>query len=208
MSPRHLKTLLVVLLTCTCFSFVPAAAQGQRPRVIQRISLPDEPVEELEVEVGGRAVKLNSVFHAERNWLKGLKVKARNVSGRRIVFAELSLSVPQRGTMEYPLGITITYGQLPALDSPPAPEEKLVAPGQIFKLTLSDQTFDNAMSFLAEHQVTEIVEAKMTGLMIVFDDSTAWNNGNWLRRDLSRPYRWVPAKQDRAALTPGSRVHD
>ena len=195
MSSSYLKAFSVALLACVCVSVIPAVAQGPRERVIQRLSLPDEPVDELEVEVGGRAVKLNSFFAAERDWLKGLKVKAKNVSGRPIVYASISLGIPERGTMEHPLGVSIIYGKLPEAYTDPAPGQEAVAPGEVFKLKLSDQTFDTAMKFLAEHKVTEVIEARITGMMIIFADGTAWSNGGWLRRDLSHPWRWVPAKR-------------
>lgn len=194
MLSSHLKTLLAAFLTCAGLPCIPAAAQERRDRVVQRISLPDEPVDELEVEVGGRAVKLNSVFAAGHDWLKGLKVKARNTSERPIVFAQVLINVPKRGAMENPLGIPLSYGQMPSAESARPSTHRPVAPGEVFKLTLSDETFDTARSFLAEHQVTEIVEVKMSQLMVVFDDGTAWNDGSRLRRDPSHPNRWTTAR--------------
>lgn len=189
---NHLRALLAASLVCACFPSAPAAAQEQRGRVIQRIAFPDEPVDELEVEVGGRPVKLNSVFKAGQGWLKGLKVKAKNVSDRPIVFAEVYLNVPRLGTMEYPFGIPLRYGQPPSLEPTQPSEHKPVPPGKVFKLSLSDQVFQTTTNFLAEHQVTEVFEVKMARLMIVFDDGTAWNDGSRLHRDPSHPYRWVP----------------
>ncbi|HEX7956512.1 MAG TPA: hypothetical protein VF508_06200 [Pyrinomonadaceae bacterium] len=147
----------------------------------------------MEAEVGGRAIKLNSVFTAGRGWLNGLKVKARNISERPIVFAEVQIDVPKSGTMEYPLGIPLRYGQLPPVESADSSGQKSVPHDKIFKLILSDQAFETAMGFLAEHRVTEIVEVKMSHLMIVFDDGTAWNDGSLLRRDPAHPYRWKSA---------------
>lgn len=204
MSSSRLKALSAVLLAFACVSVIPAVAQGPRERVIHRISQPDEPVEDLEVEVGGRAVKLNSMFPAERDWLKGLKVKAKNVSGRPIIFADILLSIPERGTMGRPLGISVIYGKLPEPYTDPAPGQEAVAPGEVFQLKLSDQTFDTAMKFLAEHQVTEIIEARISRLMIVFADGTAWN-GRLLHRDLSHPWRWAPAKRGDLNAVSGSK---
>lgn len=203
MSSSRLKALSAALLAFACVSAIPTVAQGPRERVIHRISQPDEPVDELEVEVGGRPVKLNSFFAAERDWLKGLKVKAKNVSGRPIIFADILLSIPERGTMELPLGVSIIYGKLPEAYTDPAPGQEAVAPGEVFQLKLSGDMFDGAMKFLADHKVTEVIEARITGMMIVFADGTAWN-GRWLQRDLSHPWRWVPAKRSSATRTPGT----
>lgn len=202
MRPINLKALLVASLACACLPFVPAAAQEQAYRgyrVVRRVTLPDEPVDGLELEVGGRAVKLNSYFTAGRDWLKGSKLRARNVSDRAIVFAEVTLQVSKQGTMELPLGIPLRYGELPPLETAPDSRQKHIPPGKSFKLTLSDQTFETVMSYLAERQVTEVVEVRMSHVMVIFDDGTAWGEGRRLRRDPSGPYRWTTVEGSDAA---------
>lgn len=196
MPSRNLKALLAALLVCACLPFVTAAAQEQDegPRVVRRITLPDEPVDELELEVGGRPVKLNSIFTGRRNWLKGLKVKVRNVSDRPIVFAEVRLTVPKSGTMELPFGIVLRYGVLPPLEPVPNPKHKPVPPGEVFKLTLPDHSFTGVMSYLAEHGVTQVIDVTMTKLMVIYDDDSGWDGGSRMRRDRSQPYRWLSAK--------------
>lgn len=169
--------------------------------MVQRVAVPEEPIDGLELEIGGRAVKLNSYFTAGRDWLKGLKVKARNISDRPIVFAEIMLDVPKQGAMELPFGIPLRYGELPPLEPAPDSKQKHIPPGKVFKLSLSDQTFETVMSFLAERQVMEVVEVKMSQVMIIFDDGTAWNEGRRLRRDPSGPYRWTTGGDSGAAQT-------
>lgn len=187
--------LLTVLLAVVCLSFVPAGAQGERGRMIQRMPLPSDPFDGITPEVGGKAVKFNGVFNAGHDWLKGLKVKLRNRSGKNIIFAEALLNVPKMGTMELPLGIPVRYGQPPALDTPL--EVNPVKHGEAFKLSLSDQNFDSIMAFLAEHQVTDVVGVEMSHLMIIYDDDTGWNDGTLLRRDRTRPYSWKSAGEAR-----------
>src|SRR5215212_5291072 len=151
---RYTTIFLTVLLALACSSFMSAAAQGERGRMIQRMSLPSDPVSDITPVVGGRAVRFNGVFKAGHDWLKGLKVKLRNRSGKNIIFAEALLNIPKSGTMPLPYGIVIRYGQPPALDAPPVASP---APhGEVFKLSLSDNAYDTTMNFLAEHQVTDI----------------------------------------------------
>jgi hypothetical protein len=161
--------------------------------MIKRLALPSDPVDDLTPEVGGRAVKLNGVFKAGHDWLKGLKVKAKNRSGKTILFAEALLIVPKSGTMVEPLGIPVRYGELPAADSTNPSASKPVPHGAVFRLSVSDDTFDTVMTFLTDHQVTNVVGVELAHLMVVFDDDTAWNDGTLLRRDRTRPYSWKSA---------------
>ena len=201
--PKIFFRVALLALACGLSPFA-STAQEQRERVIQRIALPNEPVEVLEVEVGGRAVKLNSVFTAGRDWLKGLKLKMKNVSEQPIVFAEIMIKIPKSGTMEHPLGIPVRYGQLP----PPPGEAvstsapKPVSHGKVIELVLSDKTFNTAKSFLSEHQVMEVGEVKMFGLMIIFDDGTGWNEGVRLRRDPSNPRKWKSTGREESLRQP------
>jgi hypothetical protein len=190
---RYSATFLTVLLALTCLSFVPAGAQGEQGRMIKRLALPSDPVDDLTPEVGGKAVKLNGVFKAGHDWLKGLKVKAKNRSGKPILFAEALIIVPKSGTMVEPLGIPVRYGELPAADSTNPPASKPVPHGAVFRLSVSDNTFDTVMTFLTDHQVTDVVGVELANLMVVFDDDTAWNDGTLLRRDRTRPYSWKSA---------------
>jgi hypothetical protein len=185
---RYTMIFFTVLLAAAGLSFVPAGAQGERGRMIKRAALPSDPVDELVPEVGGRAVRLNGIFKAGHDWLKGLKVKAKNRSGKNIIFAEALLTIPKSGTMPLPYAIPMRYGQPPALDAPT--ELKPVRHGAVFRLSVSDNAFDTATAFLAEHQVTDVAGVELSNLMIVYDDDTAWGDGVMFRRDRTRPYSW------------------
>ena len=188
---RYTTIFLTVLLALACSSFTPAGAQGERGRMIKRFALPSDPVDEITPKVGGKEVKFNGVFKAGHDWLKGLKVKVRNRSGKNIVFAEALLNIPKSGTMPLPFGIVLRYGQPPALDAPPVASP--VSHGKVFELSLSDNAYDTTMNYLAEHQVTDVAGVEMSNLTIVYDDDTAWEDGTLLRRDRTRPYRWKSA---------------
>jgi hypothetical protein len=185
---RYTTILLTVLLALACSPFMSAGAQGERGRMIQRMSLPSDPVSDITPVVGGRAVRFNGVFKAGNDWLKGLKVKLRNRSGKNIIFAEALLNIPKSGTMPLPFAIPVRYGQPPTLDAPP--EAKPVHHGEVLELSLSDNAFDTTVNYLAEHQVTDIAGVEMSGLMIVYDDDTAWGDGTLFRRDRTRPFSW------------------
>ena len=161
---RYLKAFLITSLALVCLSLVPVSAQVEHGRMIKRFALPSDPVDEITPKVGGKAIRLNGVFNAGHDWLKGLKVKLRNRSGKNIIFAEALLVIPKSGTMQEPFGIQIRYGQPPVLDSIP---DKPVRHGEVFELSLSDNAYDTTMDFLAEHQVNEVVGVEMSNFMIV-----------------------------------------
>src|SRR3712207_3664706 len=102
---KYSTALLTALLTLACLYPVRAGAQGERGRMIRRMPLPSDPVDDITPVVGGKPVRFNGPFNAGRDWLKGLEVKLRNRSGKNIIFAEALLNVPKMGTMELPLGI-------------------------------------------------------------------------------------------------------
>lgn len=188
---RYSTIFLTVLLAVVCLSVVPAGAQGERGRMIQRIPLPSDPVDKIAPVVGGKAVRFNGPFNAGHDWLKGLKVKLRNRSGKNIIFAEALLTIPKSGTMPLTFSISVRYGQPPVLDV--SPEVKPVRHGEDFELSLSDNAYDTTMNFLAEHQVTDVVGVEMSNMMVVYDDDTAWGDGVMFRRDRTRPFRWKSA---------------
>jgi len=175
---RYLKAFLIASLALACLSLVPVSAQVERGRMIQRTALPSDPVDEITPKVGGKASRLNGVFNAGHDWLKGLKVKLRNRSGKNIIFAEAFLNIPKSGTMPLPFAIPMRYGQPPALDVPL--EVKPVRHGEVFELSLSDNAYDTTMNYLAEHQVNEVVGVEMSNFMIVYDDDTAWGGRGYV----------------------------
>jgi len=186
----YLKAFLIASLALVCLSLVPVSAQGEKGRMIRRLALPSDPVDKITPEVGGKPIRFNGFFNAGHDWLKGLKVKLRNRSGKNIIFAGALLIIPKSGTMQEPFGIQIRYGQPPALDSIP---DKPVRHGQVFELSLSDNAYDTTMNYLAENQVSEVFGVEMSNLMIVYDDDTAWEDGIMFRRDRTRPYAWKSA---------------
>lgn len=185
---RYLKAFLIASLALVCLSLVPVSAQVEHGRMIKRFALPSDPVDKITPQVGGKAIRLNGVFNAGHDWLKGLKVRLRNRSGKNIIFAEVFLNIPKSGTMPLPFAIPVRYGQPPALDVPP--EVSPVRHGEVFELSLSDNAYDTTMNYLAEHQVNEVVGVEMSNFMIVYDDDTAWGDGVMFRRDRTRPLSW------------------
>lgn len=195
MKKYYPTALLTVLLALACLYPVPTGAQGERGRMIKRMPLPSDPVDNITPEVGGKAVRFNGPFDAGRDWLKGLKVRLRNRSGKNIVFANALLNIPKMGTMPLPFAVQIRYGEPPVLDAPP--DASPVPHGKVFELTLSDNAYDTTMNFLSEHQVTDVVGVEFSNLFIAYDDDTAWEDGTMFRRDLTGPRRWKssgPAK--------------
>lgn len=129
---RYSTIFLTVLLAVVCLSFIPAGAQGERGHMIQRLPLPSDPVDKITPVVSGRAVRFNGPFTAGHDWLKGLKVKLRNRSGKNIIFAEAMLNIPKMGTMPLPFAVAVRYGQPPMLNVPP--EAKPVRHAEVFEL--------------------------------------------------------------------------
>lgn len=193
--PNYLKMISYLLLTLVALCSI-SAVQAQRSRLIKMVAHEDEPVELLEMKVAGRSIKPNTIFTADGEWMKGFRLKARNVSGKTIVHAEITLQVPKSGTMEYPLGLPVKYGQVPLTpreaNNPPASPH--IRHNEIFELTLHDNLYEQSKKYLAAHGITDVPEVEMYGLLVIYDDDTAWHLGRLHRRDPDNLRSWIPIK--------------
>lgn len=187
---RKVSKLRARLLACVLVAAAPLVAAGQgRERVVEYdwkgaerpAPLLDEgrgegvqmfetylsAVELVEVSAAGQAVGVGRAFGADDDWMKGLSVRLRNVSGRKIKGATLYLSLPEARHGGGAIQLSLAYEQ--------GGGQGGVAPGDEFDLTLAP----------AEHERQRARVAKLTGVksvgrvglgfvVIEFEDGTRW----------------------------------
>src|SRR5919108_6390477 len=65
---------------------------GQQNRIIQRVAYPNEPVELTVTSASGRPLRFDSSFMAGMDWLRGVTINLRNISGQPIKQAAVELT--------------------------------------------------------------------------------------------------------------------
>jgi hypothetical protein len=128
-------------------------------------------VELVGITAAGLSVGVGGPFEADDDWMKELKVRLRNVSGKNISGATLHLSLPEASYAGGVLQLSLAYQ--------PGGEKTAgataLAPGDEFDLTLTP----------AEHERQRRRAAKLSGLksvgrlglgflVVAFEDGTQW----------------------------------
>src|SRR5215207_6468871 len=194
-----LKRLLIrvspVLVLAWLLAPTQAATQMRQRLVEQDMSLlaVPRPVEVAEIAVGGRAVSAGQPFYADEDWLRGLTIKARNISRLPVTYAEFRLVVKPPGPGE-PIGLLLKYGRTP-MGMPSVAEAAAsgaeVKPGEFFQLSLSTRLYDHALKSLSGGGLkVSFDRARISLGFVVFEGGRAWRNGSMSRRDDTDPRRW------------------
>lgn len=182
---------VAVMLVCLLLPLSPYA-QERKERIIKKVSNFAEPVEIVEIQVGGQPVSLLGRFASDKDWLKTLTLKVKNVSGQSITYVEIGITIPKFGLMEYPFSVPLKYGQEPPQpgEISNAPTPKPIAPGHTVKLSLADSMYDRLTNYLSEKQAEDVESIELSDSLIYFVDGTAWTHGRILDRDPDNPRRW------------------
>ena len=194
-----LKRLLIraspVLMLAWLLAPAQADAQMRQRHVEQDLSLlaVPRPVEVAEIAVGGRVVSAGQPFYADEDWLRGLTIKARNISRLPVTYAEFRLVVKPPGPGGI-IGLLLKYGRLPAgspTSAEAAPRDAAVKPGEFFQLSLSVRLYDHVLKSLSGGGRKDSFERARISLgFVVFEGGRAWRNGSMSRRDGANPRRW------------------
>lgn len=189
---RKLLKPRVCLLAFAIVVLVPCAAAGQgrerliewdwkspaRPAPLIKEGAGDEgpavetyfvALELVGVFAAGEAVAVGLPFAAEDDWMKDLKVRFRNVSGKSIAGATLHLSLPEArqggGVMTFSLG----YGG-------PKEGRPVVAPGEEFEVTRTPAEHERQQRRLAKvGGVTGVGRVGLGFVVVTFEDGGEWS---------------------------------
>jgi hypothetical protein len=188
-------SMFAALLFKTSFSWDAEAQSHETQRVVEKVSLKNEPLAIEEVRVKTKIVNLGQAFLSGDDWLGGMTFKLKNVSGKVLRRAELELQFP-----EISLGdkdtffLTIHYGQIPDLPDPDSVEMPPVKPDQTLELKFDDSTYAALRQrVFANH--ASATKARVLISTVYFADGTAWHNGFWHRRDPNNPRKWLVIDQ-------------
>ena len=184
---------LITLLVVLAFPFA-AAAQGQErfiewgwlgpgaPRAAIRqpdgtfIPSKDVALDIVGILVDGKPVTLRQPFVAGDEWMRDLKVRVKNISGKPIIRATLGFSLPETKDRyaNGVLAIDFRYGTA-ASGRAGEEEPKMVMPGEEFELTRTRQLYEIHQKFIVEQSgLTRISRLTIATASARFDDETIW----------------------------------
>jgi hypothetical protein len=138
-----------------------------------RLSPVDEALEIVGFAVGGSPVTLGEPFAAGDEWLKGLTVRVRNISGQTINRAQMTFVLPESRTGEgNTIGLTLKYGPAVSPKLPP------VQPGEEFELSLPGADYAKLRERIDGRGEPAIINRLFITLTSVgFADGTSWGSG-------------------------------
>ena len=138
-----------------------------------RLSPAAEAVEIAGFTVGGSPVTLGEPFAADDEWLKGLRVRLRNISGQAISAAQMTFVLPEsRRGEEALIGFTLRHGA-----ARPSSREP-IRPGEEFELSLGGEDYERLRARVAERRDAAILNRLfITVTSVRFADGTNWGSG-------------------------------
>lgn len=217
---------LILALVCTTLLIAgvwqPAFSAGQQPSSSARQSqrrveiLPhrDPPVEIVAVRVKGVPISPKTRFAGDSDWLNGMTVSLKNISGKSVAYISVLVSAyHERDGRRIKLngedvqaGIELKYGAMPVRpDEPAPPYSPPLLPDETVDVVLSERSRDELYSLLTSRDAsTDIEELTITVYAVSFegDSETRWGNGIMLRRDPNDPRLWNRI----SAVAPSSRA--
>lgn len=196
MLKRTKVILLLMLLEIVAFSGLQAQ---ERERLIsssksgmrQTLSQPDgstapsnlNMIEVIGFTVAGAPVTLGQRFRADDDWLKNLRVKVKNVSGKSISHLHLVMGLPEakfvKDGRDYSMGFALEYiAESKARDADP--KMKIVLPGDEVELVYFEPpNLSLRQQILNQTGVTSITLLQYSGDMKVFFlDGSFWRGSN------------------------------
>jgi len=186
---------LFIAATClawpTGFNIFRAAMQGQEKSLQKLKHYSNEPLEIVDIKMANKAVKLGEKLNANDDWLKGLNLKFKNISGKDIIYVEIDLNFPETQSSGYEMSFPLKLGHRPGANNANAPL-RLKANDET-SIVLDDVKYDQLVKFIEHrHSISAINNALIATGFIIFADGTAWSGGIFYQQDADNPNRYVP----------------
>jgi hypothetical protein len=187
-----------LLIAATCWTWPSginssrASIQGQEKSLQKLKHYSNEPLEIVDIKMSNKDVKLGEKLNANDDWLKGLALKFKNISGKDIIYIEIDLNFPETQASGYEMSFPLKLGHRPGTNNANAPL-RLKANAEM-SIVLDDVKYDQLVKFIEHrHSISAINKALITNGVIIFADGTAWSGGIFYQQDPDNPNRYVPA---------------
>lgn len=134
----------------------------------------DGGIELVSASVKGEVIELGKPFAAADDWLKGLAIKVKNVSGRAIKSIRVNFNLPEAKFKEGTMGFSLEYGKELSTGITYG-EQKLVLPGEEITLIRSEQHYTRDRDGIMNR--TGVLDFNRTFIgmaTVVFEDGKTW----------------------------------
>jgi len=172
-------------------------AHQEHDRMIEKLSFPNEPVKISVVKTKKGEVNIGKKFNDETDWLKGLKIIVENTSGKPVSYVRVKLSFPRpenhETSKQNPYSESLEYGVDPVATEGVEITDQIqaIAPGKSIELIMPDEAYAGTKALLKELKFPENIKRVIVMVEAVgFEDGTAWNGGQFWRRDPASPRGW------------------
>ena len=181
-----LGLIFILLLSFFCYG-------QEKMRKIEKRPTKNEPIELVSAKVKDKFLDKENQVLADKDWLRNLRFDVKNISNKRIVYIDVALQIPKQGRMQYPLLLSLRFGQQPPPEFTDSDIAKLkgLEPNQSVKISIDSNNLEHFITkFMPENEVENIEQVKYFFDFVVFVDGTAWSRGFFRRRDSNNPNRW------------------
>ncbi len=142
-----------------------------------RLADVEEAVEIIDVKVGDVSITVGDPFLAGDDWLRGLRFRMKNVSGRPIIGARLSFGLPETKVGNNSLGFSLEYGRGESTGIT-SDQQKVVMPNDEFELKFNDRQYQGLRQFFNESSsLSSFSKITIGNLAVKFDDGSIWIGG-------------------------------
>jgi hypothetical protein len=170
-----------ILFSVVLVLFAITYGYGQnRGRRLEKRPTKNDPLKLIKAEVGDKVFDEDNKVLAGKEWLSELKLEIKNVSGKPIVYASIFIQVEKAG-IKGSTALQLVFGRMPPIDFTLADLEKYkkLQPNESVKIAVPQSELG---TFEAAFGTDEIENAKYFFDTIIFDDETAWQRGQTMRR--------------------------
>ena len=202
-------SLFIGFLLC---HFASVADAQEKLRIIQEVAIENSPVVVVSRRVGDKAFDHSHQnkhgITAGNDWLNSLSFDVKNVSHKNVIYFDIDLVVPEQGKTPASIVFSIFFGNRmgPAILVPGDSNhnDKLVRPGDVVRVKLSDDEVSRWEKELKKYEVEDVTFITMDIRTVHFDDGIGWSLGNELRQDPDNPKKWlyVPPSAQPMPITP------
>lgn len=180
----------LIFATLTLFPIL-ATAQTL-PRVIDKMSWRTEPIKIENITTNGNVVELGKRFPGDKDWLKGLTIRVKNVSEKAIAHIQIDLAFPRNVPEDVPkYYMPLLYG-LDPLDYRDSETPAILLPGEMAELRLPDVNLPVIHRDLADLGYPEnVTHVRLSIADVIFLDRLMWTGDDIVFPDPANPKRWT-----------------
>jgi hypothetical protein len=170
-----------------------AVSQSQSKTISRGIvirKIEDDPVRITNMKVGPNLRRFEEQFSDSDDWLKKLSIEIENHWKKPIVYLMVSLDFPETRSSGDEMRFYVYSGNEPGR-LPLKRENINIAAGDKLVLNLADN-YEWLTQFLQiRHAMNQINKVEIKVTRAVFDDKTAWGEGEFFMQDPNNPKRYI-----------------